>query len=372
MWNWTAQRMRRQQVLQRAKQVVDKDRLTARAERVTDLPPDIRLRWALDTKTSSEITQIKARTTRGPQTLHFVSLSGDRKADDTNVLFCHRGPKQINTSFSALSWPEPFLSPALSPAAPSQRPLVTQEPHRQAESRGLGWGISFSKSQTAALALAAGMGKKPKEKRGASVCSSSSDAELGCLPGSVQLWERQMLCDWWVASPWENHGWHHPAKRESRFCHCSPAPPFLPSQKETTERFRTGVSGSWELHGLGQGSSHCSASRKAALGELAATALALDLRHRLEITGEQQRAGLHPQCSHPTMLSCLSPGAAPAPSPLWSLGAIKASFTKIPFTPAVFCHPSTIPGPVLEHLTMDNTTQGFPPKNPSFFSPTHP
>lgn len=64
-----------------------------------------------------------------------------------------------------------------------QGPLVTQEPHKQAESRGLARGASFSKSQTAAIP--AGMAKKPEEKKGASVCSSSSDAELVSLPGLV-------------------------------------------------------------------------------------------------------------------------------------------------------------------------------------------
>lgn len=102
-----------------AKQAGDKDGSTAR-DRVTHLPSAVRPRCALDTKTSSEITQVKTRTTRGSQTLHFVSLSGDRWAGDTDVLFCPKGPKQINTSFSALPWPEPFLSPALSPAASSQ------------------------------------------------------------------------------------------------------------------------------------------------------------------------------------------------------------------------------------------------------------
>lgn len=224
-----------------------------------------------------------------------------------------------------------------------QGPSVTQEPHRQAESRGLGWGASFSKSQTAATA--AGVAKKSKEKKEASVCPSSSDAELVSLPGSVWLWERQMLPDWCLA-PRKSIL----QKRESRSCHCSRAAP-LSSQKETTEGFRTGVSGSWELQRLSQGSSHCSASRKAALGELAASALALDLRLGLEITGRtgtcRVTPSLHIPPGYPTFLTL----AAPAPSPLWSLGAIK-SFTKIPCTPAIFCHLSTILGPVHARLTL--------------------
>lgn len=80
-----------------------------------------------------------------------------------------------------------------------------------------------------------------------------------------------------------------------------------------------------------------------------------------------------PQCRDPTTLSHVCHhGAAPAPSPLWSLRAIKASFTKIPFTPAAFCHPSTVPGPVHAQRALDNITQGFPPKNSPFFFPAHP
>lgn len=67
--------------------------------------------------------------------MHFVSLSGDRRAGDTDVLFCPKGPKQINTSFSALPWAEPFLSPALSicrmiPGL-GHGPSATQEPHKK-------------------------------------------------------------------------------------------------------------------------------------------------------------------------------------------------------------------------------------------------
>lgn len=164
----------------------------------------------------------------------------------------------------------------------------------------------------------------------------------------------------------------HPAKRESRSCHCSPAPP-LPSQKETTEgsglEFLAAESCTeWAkrahipvLRGKQPWESwlpvpwHC----------------VWDMDWRSQ--GEQERAEWPLQCHDPTTLPHICHhGAAPAPSPLWSLRAIKASFTKIPFTPAVFCHPSTVPGPVHAQLTLDNTPQGFPPKNSSFFFPTHP
>lgn len=119
--------------------------------------------------------------------------------------------------------------------------LVTKEPHRQAGNRG----VSFSKSQTPATA--AGMAKKPKEKKEASVCSSFSDAELVSHMMSPALGKVDIM---WLGKTKAGTQKTHPAKRESRSCHCSLVLP-LPSQKEMTEAFRIRVSGSWEVLRVG-------------------------------------------------------------------------------------------------------------------------
>lgn len=173
---------------------MDKDGLTARAERVTDLPPAVRPRLPCHSSKVGPGHKNQLRNNPGqsknnwrPPKLAFCVterwqkswwhrcfvLPQRSKADQHQFLCSPLGwafsiPCSVHLQDDPRAWP---------------RPVSDTGTTQKAESRGLGRGVSFSKSQTAAIP--AGMAKKPKEKKGASLCSSSSDAELVNLPGLV-------------------------------------------------------------------------------------------------------------------------------------------------------------------------------------------
>lgn len=118
---------------------MDKDGLTARAERVTDLPPAVRPRLPCHSSKVGPGHKNQLRNNPGqsknnwrPPKLAFCVTERWQKS------WWHRCfvlPQRSNTSFSALPWAEPFLSPALSicrmiPGL-GHGPSATQEPHKK-------------------------------------------------------------------------------------------------------------------------------------------------------------------------------------------------------------------------------------------------
>lgn len=186
-----------------------------------------------------------------------------------SVVLPQRSKPDPTQLLSALPWAEPFASPALSICRTNpqlgQWPLVTHEPHQKAKSRELFKGKGcilqqITKSRYFCLNAQKALEQSTsREERGAWVCSCYCDAELVSLPRISQMFrKRQMLHDWWVA---QTSGKPQQMLRKciwqrgnARSCHCNTAP-SLPSWKEMTERFRIWVSGSWQLHVIGQGSS---------------------------------------------------------------------------------------------------------------------
>lgn len=200
--------------------------------------------------------------------------------------------------------------------------------------------------------------KNLKKKKGASVCSSSSDAELLSLPGSVQLWERQMLHDWCLAP------------RKSILQRGNPGPAtavgLLPCVARKKRLKDSGLEflAAEKCRGWAKGA-HIAVLRGKQPWE---SWLPVPWRWIWGDHRENRNAQGDTLTSDPTTLVHVSHPGSTSPFSSWS----NKIFHKNPLHSCNLLPPQhhywSSPCTNYTH----NTTQSFHPKNPSLFFPTHP